>query len=48
MKEILKRYKQILKQEVSAAYPGVIIKIKPMPGEETHDIHLLWMLSEIK
>lgn len=48
MKEIVKRYKQILKQEVSAAYPGVIIKIKPMPGEETHDIHLLWMLSEIK
>lgn len=48
MKEILKRYKHILKQEISAAYPGMIITIRPMPGEETHDVHLLWMVSEIK
>lgn len=48
MKEILKRYKQILKQEISAAYPGIILAIKPMPGQETHDVHLLWMIREIK
>ena len=48
MKEIIKRYKQILKQEISSSGLHSILPIEPMPGHETHDIHLLWMLREIK
>lgn len=48
MKEILKRYKQILKQEIAASGSHAIQLIEAMPGQETHDVHLLWMIREIK
>lgn len=49
MKEILKRYKRILKQEVSNNNSfDVIYELKPILNDETNDLHLLWMIKEIK
>lgn len=47
MNEIIERYKQLLMQEMHSSGFYAILEIKPLEGDETNDIHLLWMLDEI-
>ena len=48
MYEITKRYIKILKIKINDVYPDAIIITKPLEGDEMNDLHLLWMLQQIR
>lgn len=41
---IIERYVSIITQEAGWHH---VVKIEPMEGDETNDIHLIWMLTEL-
>lgn len=47
MNEIIERYQQLLMEEMHNSGFYAVLEIKPLEGDESNDIHLLWMLSEL-
>ena len=45
--DIINRYIYILMDEMISSGWYSILEIKPLEGDETNDIHLLWMLHEL-
>lgn len=45
--DILDRYHDRIMQEMVDSGFYAVLEIKPQPGNETSDIHLLWMIQEI-
>ena len=44
---IITRYIDILNLELHNSGFYTVLEIKPLEGDETNDIHLLWMLHEL-
>lgn len=44
---IINRYIDILNLELHNSGLYAVLEIKPLEGDETNDIHLLWMLHEL-
>jgi hypothetical protein len=44
---IINRYIDILNLELHTSGFYAVLEIKPLEGDETNDIHLLWMLHEL-
>lgn len=44
---IINRYIEILNLELHNSGFYAVLEIKPLEGDETNDIHLLWMLHEL-
>ena len=47
MDSIITRYINILNTEIYLKNPDLICVSEPLEGDETNDIHLLWMLHEL-
>lgn len=48
LNDIITRYKQILATQIDLKIPNTIYTLVPIPNDETNDIHLSWMLNQIR